>query len=148
MARGVFNLTKETVFWVVRIIIVSIFIIFIILMVSSYVDVQANVEETENQVLVNSLVNCLIENDYLEINSFDENQVKGCLNLNEDKIGLRLRLYYNNETELIVNEKVLRREPLCSFEKNFACLSKGFYVLVKDEEIYPAGLRIDVVNIR
>ena len=149
MSKGDFNLTKEMILWIVRIIIVSIFMVFIIIEVSSYFNVRANIEETENQVIIYNILNCLNEDGYIDVNNFNQDRINNCLNLNENKYGLRLRLYHNsNEENFTINDKIIRREPLCNFKDNFACVSKGYYILVKDNNIYPGNLRIDLVNIR
>ena len=102
------DLAKESVYWGIRIMIISIAIIFIILILGSLTNYNIYVDKVESYVIRNKIIsdeNCLAYHDYrtnlgtIDKNKFNKNNIANCLNTDK---GIILDLTYNKNSEQIL----------------------------------------------
>lgn len=150
------DLAKESVYWIFRIIIISITLVFIIMILGSLTNYKIDINEFQSYTLRNKIIldeNCLAYKDYrthlgiIDKNKFTKNNLQNCLNT---KTGILLNLTYEGYSESIsINEDLADKKDFCFDKKTFSCIEKEYNLRINDNsnEI-PAKLRITTIELK
>tara|TARA_Y100000034_G_scaffold136460_1_gene213054 strand:- start:353 stop:808 length:456 start_codon:yes stop_codon:yes gene_type:complete len=150
------DLAKETVYWMFRIVIIGIAVVFIIWIVGSTVNYGLETHEVKSYVLRNKIIldeNCLAYAEYraeltvIDINKFNKNNLVACLNTDN---GVLLNLTYEGFSEEIrVNNDLADKIHFCYDEETFSCIEKEYNLIInKDLQEIPGKLKIITIDLR
>ena len=149
--------------WVYRLLMLSIYIVIIYVIISTYLARSVQTNEIENSVLFSRLLygnSCITYTDesrnypgIIDINKIDDVTLNKCLNLDgRDIQGFHLKLISDNSTlikESIINQDVFSQNVLCNVKnKKVSCNNNKEYILYYDGRNFFRGiLDVDVVTI-
>ena len=139
--KGIFNLTKEYIIWIVRIIV--FFVVFGMVVIIIYIpfNTEYKIDGLKHSLLRQHLIydkNCLAYEDdrvypgIIDIKKYNNANLEKCFNIQEQ--GVELNLKTNSINTVKLNEK-LNKFEFCFDKKNFYCSNQSFYVLVQDNNL-------------
>src|SRR3989344_4178634 len=150
------DISKESVYWVFRIMIISIAIVIIIMIVGSIADYDIDTKGIKSKILRNKLMldkNCLAYSDYrvhlgtIDKSKFSKLHLQNCISR---EFGVKLSLTYEKfSEEILVNDDLADKIDFCYDEKTFFCERKKYNIILNDnsKEI-PAKLTMDVISLK
>ncbi|MBS3143306.1 hypothetical protein J4446_00290 [Candidatus Woesearchaeota archaeon] len=150
------DIAKESVYWIFRIIIIGLALLFVILILGSMMDYEVDSNDLESYVIRNKIIldkDCLAYEGYrtelgiIDANKFNKNNIASCLNT---KKGIALNLTYDGYSEtILINEDLADKIDFCFDEETFSCIRKGYNLILNDnlQEI-PARLIIDTIALK
>ena len=151
--RGeIFNLTKEWIIWIIKAVVLFVVIGIIVIIVYIPINSELDIDGLKHSLLRQHLIydkNCLAYEDdrvypgIIDINKFNKNNIEKCFSTKNH--GVQLTLKTNSETTIKLNED-LNKFEFCFDKKNFRCTNTTFYVLVKDQNLEPGKLNINIIN--
>jgi len=149
-------LSKELIYWFIRIPVIVIVMILIIIIVGSMAKQNVDVENVKSYVLRNKIIldeDCLAYKDYrvhqgiIDKDKFNKINIQNCLNT---KTGIILTLGYKEESEsILINEDLADKIDFCVYEKTFLCERKKYDLILKEgSKNIPCNLTIDTINLK
>lgn len=149
--------------WVYRLLMLSIYMVVIYVMISTYLARSVQTNEIESVVLFSRILygsSCITYADesknhpgIIDINKINEASLNKCIELDGRAIqGFDIKLLGSNGTiikEATINKDVYSQNPLCSIKnKKVSCSKNREYVLYYDGKNFLRGiLNVDVVTI-
>ena len=150
------DLAKESVYWIFRIILIGVVLVFVILIVGSLTGYKIDINEVESYVIRNKIIldeDCLAYNNYrtklgiIDKSKFNEDNLKGCINTDK---GIIINLTYNQESEVISfgDENLIDKLEFCFDEETFVCIKKEYnLILIDNLKETPAKLIINTIKL-
>ena len=149
-----FLLGKDMLFVAIVIPVIFIVIVLLALIANSLAVKSFDVYDLQHGLLISRLLyseDCFAADGrvgVIDIGKFRDERLGRCLNIEDENLGVRVRLKYNNlEKELRVNELMTSRDFLCG-KKNSFCSEQRHYVLVEDEEEYGGYFDVEIIELR
>jgi len=151
--KGIFNLTKEWVTWIVYAIMFFVIASTIIIIVYIPINYEFKIDGLRHSLLRQHLIydkNCLAYADertypgIIDLNKFSKANLERCFDAKD--YGLQLTLKTNSLSTIKLNEQ-LNKFEFCFDKKNFYCTNTTLYVLVNNNgNIEPGVLKINLMN--
>lgn len=152
--KGGFIPSIEIIWIIPRLILVLIVVFAIMLIVNSYVVRDVDTAFFQDSIMLNYLLSsesCLVDhNDYVDISKFNVNTIKNCVG---SDVGGRFTLFdvegnKIGESVEVREDILLKRLKLCNIGEHdeFYCDFRKYYVLLKNEEVQPAFLQVEIIR--
>ncbi len=150
------DLAKESVYWIFRIMIVTIAITIVILILGSISSYKIDADETQSYILKNKIIldeNCLAYYDYrvhlgtIDKRKFSKSHLQDCIS---ESTGVRLNLTYEiYSEEILINDNLADKIDFCYDEETFYCDREIYFLILNDgsKEI-PSTLTIDTIKLK
>ena len=150
------DLAKESVYWIFRILVISMTLIFVIIILSSLTNYKVDINQVESYVIRNKIIldeNCLAYQSYrtklgmIDKNKFNEGNIKNCLNTDK---GITINLTSNQFSEqILINKNLADKKDFCFDEETFSCIKKEYNLILKEGLIEtPAKLIINTIALK
>ena len=150
------DIAKESIYWIFRIMAVSLIIVILIIMIGSISDHEVEDNKIKSEILRNKIIldeNCLAYSDHrvhlgmIDKKKFNELHLENCIN---EGIGVVLNLTYDNfSEEILINDDLADKIDFCYDEKTFYCEREIYYLILKDDSAeIPSTLIIDAIRLK